>query len=1061
MATKSPGIYLTEHDSTQYTNPKTISGTTIAVVGFSQKGPIGVPTEITSYKNFTNTFGAPIDGFYSALAVKNILTAGGKVLFERVADSEATVSNIVVKNGIEATNGKTYLDRKSDILVGTAGYSNASLYGINVTNSSKESKDIIVRSPLAGKLSQASVLEQLNAGLAASYPTYEVIKTKNIPAGIYSFEIARNKSDGTSGVFDESDKLVAKENQGFFIETTANESLDTLVAAFQKVLKNGVNGICILTLTNSKGKPTYINPNATLNLSGTKRFSIYNGTEARPFSVSITAGSNLFTIVNAIDNVVKTYGIRATILEGDSTEGTPTKILFINKSGDYNDFEVRSAGGTASEDEELFVSNITAVTTMPVASADLKDAVYLYNGEDETTYTKGKYYQCVEGKVSTTSYSWVKEETPEDETSATEAETIPEATADLKDSLYKYTGETNDTYEQNAFYRCTESTSQTDGYVWNEVTSDLDEFTASTSIHDFYVNNSYSRNGIQAASETTNSRRQVEVAVNETTNSIVFSGPSVGAGQKIEVVAAPYGNFIFGDEGIDLGEVIGSIEGTDELTGITIDRDATRKIVFTSDNSDAPEVADSKNDKLKSLLSIEKDVDNAASVGFTKVPGNYSIDAKERDMVVISSKEKGAGTAGIYRVEFYSSTSPLTGKVKHDINIYVNGVKTETYEDVSYSYSDVENRFDTLINKTEDNGGSAYINMVIVKNDLANDEVSINDGVYTVGAAQSDDSIERTSDIEERAYTLYDYSVGNNGVPADGGDELFETAMEIDTSALADKDLFSFHVIIAPDNISETVQTAMIALCENRGDAMAIIDPPVGLDRDAVIAWHNGRGYGRGTGVDSTYAATYWPWCKVYDSTQKRYTWVMPSVVMAAKYVSVDRTAGCWFAPAGETNGVMSVVDIEQYPNVVDRDKLYVDYNRINPFMRLGDGSIICYGEKTLQRINSVLTKVHTRRMLIQIKKEAKEALRGYIFLPTTSENLQKISADMTAIFEKYKSGGGLASYTVVCDDSNNSTETLQQDIVYVDIACVPRGAIEQIEISLNLNKTDETVTVA
>ena len=60
---------------------------------------------------------------------------------------------------------------------------------------------------------------------------------------------------------------------------------------------------------------------------------------------------------------------------------------------------------------------------------------------------------------------------------------------------------------------------------------------------------------------------------------------------------------------------------------------------------------------------------------------------------------------------------------------------------------------------------------------------------------------------------------------------------------------------------------------------------------------------------------------------------------------------------------------------------------------------------------------------------------------------------------ETYKTGGGVTSYSVVCDSSNNSTETLQQDIVYLDAAMVPVGSMEEIKVTLTLNKSDSSTT--
>jgi hypothetical protein len=55
---------------------------------------------------------------------------------------------------------------------------------------------------------------------------------------------------------------------------------------------------------------------------------------------------------------------------------------------------------------------------------------------------------------------------------------------------------------------------------------------------------------------------------------------------------------------------------------------------------------------------------------------------------------------------------------------------------------------------------------------------------------------------------------------------------------------------------------------------------------------------------------------------------------------------------------------------------------------------------------------------------------------------------------EEYKAGGAIDSYVV--DTSMNTTETLQQDILYIAISCVPVGCIEQVEITFTLNKSAE-----
>ena len=437
-------------------------------------------------------------------------------------------------------------------------------------------------------------------------------------------------------------------------------------------------------------------------------------------------------------------------------------------------------------------------------------------------------------------------------------------------------------------------------------------------------------------------------------------------------------------------------------------------------------------------------------------------------MIIFTAKEYGSGTTNV-AVEIYTSVSPLDESEKiHYIDLYVDGIKKESWEDVSYNPED-DNYFEKLINEDPENGGSAYVNVTVKRGNKLSGEVEVpetasltSSGLVYLGSSINNSSISYDDSTAEKEteYQYYDYKLGNDGVPNGDVDDLFMNAMDTETSGLSNKDLYSWHILITPDDgQNEDIQNAAIKLCEYMEDAIYIADPPQGLSRDGVINWHNGTSQQRTTALQSNYCCTYWPWVKVYNAIESKYQYVMPSIVMAAQFCKVDNNYGPWYAPAGATNGYCSTaLDLEvnskdkRYPNKIDRDNLYLDQNRINPFLKLRNGNILAYGEKTCQRKNSTLTKIHTRRMLIALKKELNSAIKGYIFQPTVAENINKIRNSVTTIMETYKNGGAVDSYNI--DTSMNTTETLQQDILYIAISCVPVGCIEQVEITFTLNKS-------
>lgn len=949
MATQSPGIYFKEIDNTAYENPKATSGTTVCVVGYAKKGPIGEPVKITSWANFVSVFGKPVDGYYSGLAVKNILNSGGTVLFERVADSSASPSNCVVKNHIAGFKGYVKFARAADILVGTNGYVNSSVYSLAVKDADDNEKIFLVKSPKEGKLTQNSIYSQLLAQntVDGTQASFEAKINKNVAAGLYSFKVA-----GTG----------IEEMNDVYVNLTTSNVGNLFAETVSKSLATGSNATCSLRL--SKSNNGFGNPFAitdSMELSGVKKFELVINGNASQVEISLTSTDTYEDLATKLNAKCNNYNVCVFIQQEDyDGESYPT-LTFV-------------------------LMNKAAGSTLSVNSLSEDKVVVKVDDESGEVIDTNQLFLSVNNTDGVSNISGIL---PVDDNAA------------FSIKVYERKEDINSESLLNGF----------------------------------------------------------AVGYDEDINAITLTSNTYGSESTIGFEKASRGKDLLE---FNTGDTF-KIDGQDYLN-VSIKRGTDKKIYFEStDNLSAPSLSnyDSKEGNFLNLLDIEKDPNDFESVGYEEpVEGIDAVDPSNRDMVVFTSKENGSATNNI-EIEVYTSTSPVDGSVKHDLTIKVDGLLKETYEGISYNYADVDNRFDTKINEAVENGGSNYINCTVVKNDYTDENVQLPDGVYKVGQPNNAEDVAKDLDVSYSAYSLYDYTVGTDGIPADDGSALFEEALTAGTSKLANRDLYDFHILITPDDITEVVQTAAIALCEDRGDAIAIIDPPIGLGVKEVINWHNGRGYGRASAPTSNFAATYWPWCKIYDNStgSGKFTWVMPSVVMAAKYVSVDKTAGCWYAPAGEQNGQLSVYDIEQYPNKLDRDALYVDYNRVNPITKFKDGTIVVYGEKTLQRINSVLTKIHTRRMLVQIKKQCREALRGYIFMPNTTDYLGKISSNMSAILETYKAGGGLESYKVICNETNNTVETRQQDVVNVDVLLVPNGCIEQINISLTLNKSEETVS--
>ena len=75
----SPGIYPKETDFSFYV--KQISTSVAAMVGVAEKGPINTPVLVTSWEQFTRSFGAYIAESYLAYGARAFFDNGGSVLW--------------------------------------------------------------------------------------------------------------------------------------------------------------------------------------------------------------------------------------------------------------------------------------------------------------------------------------------------------------------------------------------------------------------------------------------------------------------------------------------------------------------------------------------------------------------------------------------------------------------------------------------------------------------------------------------------------------------------------------------------------------------------------------------------------------------------------------------------------------------------------------------------------------------------------------------------------------------------------------------------------------------
>jgi len=270
---------------------------------------------------------------------------------------------------------------------------------------------------------------------------------------------------------------------------------------------------------------------------------------------------------------------------------------------------------------------------------------------------------------------------------------------------------------------------------------------------------------------------------------------------------------------------------------------------------------------------------------------------------------------------------------------------------------------------------------------------------------------------------------------------------------LSNQDEYRFNVLSTPGLVdafaSHTGQiTNAILNTQNRGDSIYIVDEVgYGSSVNAVV--------GQAASRDTSYAATYWPWCQVIDPETGKNVWVPASTLIPGVYAFNDRAADPWFAPAGiNRGGLGQVIRAEQKLPQSSRDTLY--QGKVNPIATFPGTGTVVYGQKTLQTKSSALDRVNVRRLLIQLKGFISQVANNLVFEQNTLTTRNNFLSIVNPYLESVQQRQGLYAFRVIMDDSNNTADVIDRnqlvgqifiqptktaEFIYLDFSVLPTGA--------------------
>ena len=272
---------------------------------------------------------------------------------------------------------------------------------------------------------------------------------------------------------------------------------------------------------------------------------------------------------------------------------------------------------------------------------------------------------------------------------------------------------------------------------------------------------------------------------------------------------------------------------------------------------------------------------------------------------------------------------------------------------------------------------------------------------------------------------------------------------------MSNQDEYDINMVLIPGVINgisggpSVIVDKALQVCEDRGDAFAVVDPVVYGSTIASATTEAAK-------YDSNYAAMYWPWVQVPENQLGKNVWVPPSTVIPGIYAFNDKVAHPWFAPAGlNRGGIDTAVQAERKLTQGNRDTLY-DAN-VNPIATFPGQGVCVWGQKTLQKKSSALDRVNVRRLMIAVKKFIASTSRFLVFEQNNPQTRKRFLNVVNPYLEQVQANSGLSAFRVVMDETNNTPDTIDRNILYGQLFLQPTRTAEFVVLDFTVQPTGAT----
>jgi hypothetical protein len=254
---------------------------------------------------------------------------------------------------------------------------------------------------------------------------------------------------------------------------------------------------------------------------------------------------------------------------------------------------------------------------------------------------------------------------------------------------------------------------------------------------------------------------------------------------------------------------------------------------------------------------------------------------------------------------------------------------------------------------------------------------------------------------------------------------------------------------------SQAKANALISIAETRKDCMAVISPW----SQAVVNQTNAETQTQNiiqffTPLNSSsYSVFDCGYKFTYDRFNNKFRYIPCNADVAGLMARTGVNSYPWFSPAGQQRGVLNnAIKLAYNPTKEQRDALY--QVRINPITNQPGIGILLYGDRTALGYSSAFDRINVRRLFLTIEQALQKAAQAQLF----EFNDQITRSNFVNIIDPYlrdvQAKRGLFDFKVICDESNNTPDVIDNNEFRADIFLKPNRSINYITLTFVATRT-------